>query len=141
MAYKSFQKQALHGPSILSTFATKIFGFVLRSKNENNRAFFTGLVTPILPCGHLYAFGLAAIASPDRWSAVFVMALVWLGSLPAVVLGPSLVSKIMNPLRQRAPHVAAIFFLVAGIASICSKFNWPMHEGHGVGHAGAKSCH
>jgi sulfite exporter TauE/SafE len=51
------------------------------------RALALGLLTPLLPCGLLYAAAASALAAPSPWSAAGWMAAFALGSAPGLFLG------------------------------------------------------
>ena len=53
--------------------------------NAGPRAWGIGLLTPLLPCGWLYAFVLTAAGTGGVWSGAAVMGVFWLGTLPVLV--------------------------------------------------------
>ena len=55
---------------------------VARAQHGFRRAYLMGFVTTFLPCGWLYVFVLAAIATQSLIQAPIVMMVFWLGTLP-----------------------------------------------------------
>ena len=71
------------------------------------RATTLGALTPLLPCGWLYAFVLVAAGTGSTLAGSAVMTAFWLGTLPALLaLGVGLQGS-LSALRQRAPKLTA----------------------------------
>ncbi|MEM1026749.1 MAG: sulfite exporter TauE/SafE family protein [Planctomycetota bacterium] len=71
------------------------------------RATVLGTLTPLLPCGWLYAFVLIAAGTGSVFGGLSVMTAFWLGTLPALVaLGVGLQGS-LAALRQRLPKLTA----------------------------------
>lgn len=81
-------------------------------------AFGTGLLTAALPCGWLQSFVLSAVATQSALHGGFLLLFFWLGTLPALAALPVLTKKLLVPIAARTPRVAAIFLVIAGIASL-----------------------
>ncbi len=78
------------------------------------RAWVTGLLTALLPCGWLYLFALFAAGTSSWLTGSVVMIAFWLGSVPAlvgVVVGTRLLA---GRLRQFVPVAVALMMIVAG---------------------------
>jgi sulfite exporter TauE/SafE len=50
--------------------------------------------------------------------AVFTMLFFWLGTLPAMIVAPSLVHKILKPLKAKLPRTYALSLIALGILTI-----------------------
>ena len=77
----------------------------------NARAAALGFVTPLLPCGWLWAFVVVAAGSASIGAGAAVMAAFWLGSVPAltaVVLGARLAAGSLGRFVQGAMAVLLI---------------------------------
>lgn len=69
----------------------------LRSRSGVWNAYSWGLFTTMLPCGWLYIFVIAALASPNLFWALSTMLAFWLGTIPAL----STMGVAWESLRQR----------------------------------------
>lgn len=79
-----------------------------------------GLLSVFLPCGWLYTYIFAAMATQSAYSGALVMSLFWLGGLPAL----SSISLFMKRSIQVAPgkkqRVAGFVLIFASLYSIAS---------------------
>jgi sulfite exporter TauE/SafE len=95
--------------------------FVFQNKTMT-KSFFTGLVSIFLPCGLLYGVVIsqAALAQTSgQFYQVFLsMGFFWLGTIPAMVLAPKIVQKILGPMRSKMPKVFAISLMLIGLSTI-----------------------
>lgn len=110
----------------------RAMGQVLHAVREQpmaTRAWLTGLLTTMLPCGWLYVFVATAGGSGSVRAGVLTMALFWLGTVPALLAVGLGAQRLFGPLRQRLPLLSAALVLVMGLLSISGRFS--MH------HAGA----
>lgn len=82
------------------------------------RAALLGLLTPLLPCGWLYAFVAPAIASGSTLGGAAVMAVFWVGSIPALVAIAVGAQRLAGPGRRYLPLVAAAALIVVGSVTI-----------------------
>ncbi|AHI06397.1 hypothetical protein BDW_09485 [Bdellovibrio bacteriovorus W] len=76
-----------------------------------------GAMTALLPCGWLYTYVLAAVATQSAWSGAFVMSLFWLGGLPALNALPALVRRMVNQAGLRHQKIAGIVLIIASLYS------------------------
>ena len=78
------------------------------------RAWVTGLLTALLPCGWLYLFAMFAAGTGHWLTGSVVMIAFWLGSVPALV-GVVMSTKLLaGRLRQFVPVAVALMMMVAG---------------------------
>jgi sulfite exporter TauE/SafE len=78
------------------------------------RAFATGLLTTLLPCGWLYLFALIAAGTAEPWRGAVVMAAFWLGSVPALVALVGGVRVLAQRYTRLIPALAAAMLIFAG---------------------------
>lgn len=84
-----------------------------------------GLLTAFLPCGWLYTYVLAAIATQSAWGGVFVMGLFWLGGLPVLLSAPTLIRRLISGSPILHQKIAGFILLFSSAYSLAS-FMW-MH--------------
>ncbi len=86
------------------------------------RGFVLGCLTPLLPCGWLYAFVAAASATGSPVRGAALMAVFWAGGLPMMAaLGLGL-QRALGPARERLPGVTAVAMIVIGLMTVAGKF-------------------
>lgn len=78
------------------------------------RAFATGLLTTLLPCGWLYLFALIAAGTGTPFRGAIVMAAFWLGSVPALVALVGGVRVLSQRFSRVIPALAALMLIFAG---------------------------
>ncbi|MGE5086376.1 MAG: sulfite exporter TauE/SafE family protein, partial [Bacillota bacterium] len=79
-----------------------------------------GLLTALLPCGWLYTYVTASIATKNPFTGMMVMFLFWLGSLPALSVLPQMVKSTIRAGSQKQQRVAGGILIVAGFYSLIS---------------------
>lgn len=81
----------------------------------DGRALALGALTPLLPCGWLWAFVAVAAGSGGAVSGSLVMAIFWLGTLPALMMA-GLGAAVMGGERRRwISAVAGTLLVVVGV--------------------------
>jgi sulfite exporter TauE/SafE len=85
------------------------------------RAFATGLLTTLLPCGWLYAFVLVAAGTASAPAGLLVMLAFWLGTLPGLVLLGALLHRLATALRIRVPILTSMLLLTFGLLSLVGR--------------------
>lgn len=112
------KKAEVPTPKFLNKLYTKLWFFFVH-KNENaSKAFFTGLISLFLPCGLLYGVVLGVAAFEHSFHALFTMFFFWLGTVPSMVLAPSMIQKILKPLKLKLPRTYAISLILVGLLTI-----------------------
>jgi sulfite exporter TauE/SafE len=108
----------------------------LRGRRAAARAWLLGALTGLLPCGWLWAFVVSAAgtASPGRGAAV--MAVFWLGTVPAMTGVLALGGPALARLRRRLPVISAGLLIALGLATLATR--WADAGGAGVT---APHCH
>ncbi|MEO1512275.1 MAG: sulfite exporter TauE/SafE family protein, partial [Planctomycetota bacterium] len=80
-----------------------------------HRALMVGVLTPLLPCGWLYAFAVVAAGTGSPALGVLVLLAFWLGTVPVLgAVGVGLQS-LTAPMRRRLPQVAPFIVVVMGL--------------------------
>jgi len=79
------------------------------------RAATIGLLTPLLPCGWLYAFVITAAGTANPVAGAVVMALFWSGTVPALAILGVGAQWLSGPLRRHLPLVTALLLGAVGI--------------------------
>lgn len=92
----------------------------LQKFHLNQSGFIVGILTALLPCGWLYTYVTAAIATKSIWGGVLVMALFWLGSLPALSVLPSMIRQTIQTTPLKHQKIAGLILVLAGLYSIVS---------------------
>lgn len=112
------KKAELPVPKIIGKLYTKLFVVLVARNKTFTRSFFTGLLSILLPCGLLYGVVLGVAAFEHSFHALFTMFFFWLGTLPSMVLAPSIIQKILKPLKMRLPKTYAISLIFIGCLTI-----------------------
>ena len=82
--------------------------------------FTLGLFSIFLPCGWLYSYVLAAVATRSPWGGACVMFLFWIGGLPALSALSIFMEKSVRTAPQRNRAAAGMILTLAGIYSLFS---------------------
>lgn len=86
--------------------------------SSRTKPFLIGALTTLLPCGWLYAFIALALAAADPATALGIMVLFWLGTLPLMV-GIGIASKTATgALAKRRPLLTALLLILGGALSM-----------------------
>lgn len=112
------KKAELPAPKFVSTIYTRLFALLVARNKNFSKSFFTGALSILLPCGLLYGVVLGVAAFEHSFHALFTMFFFWLGTLPSMVLAPSLVQKILRPLKLKLPKTYAISLILIGLVTI-----------------------
>jgi sulfite exporter TauE/SafE len=112
----------LGAPSGLRVLAGRGIGAVATA-SPPLRALVVGLATGLLPCGWLYVFLATAAGTGSALGGAALMAVFWIGTLPAMLtLGLGL-QALAGPLRRHVPVVCAIAMIVVGLLAIGSRIS------------------
>jgi sulfite exporter TauE/SafE len=94
----------------------------LRSKRAAARAWLVGVLTGLLPCGWLWAFVVTAGGTGDPWSGAAVMAVFWLGTVPAMVGVLGFAGPAIDRLRAKIPAITAIVLIALGLGTLALRW-------------------
>jgi sulfite exporter TauE/SafE len=95
------------------------------------RASMLGVLTPLLPCGWLYAFVMTAVGTGTLTGGGLVMAVFWLGTVPALVGMGAILSRLSVRLRARLPVASGVALIAIGIFGVTTKMAHPSPSAHG----------
>jgi len=107
-------------PRWWTTLATRAQGFALRF-HAGWRALAIGLLTPLLPCGWLYAFVLTAAGTRSAAGGAAVMAVFWLGTLPVLVALGVGIQGVLGLTGRRVPTLTAVALIVLGLLTLTGR--------------------
>lgn len=79
-----------------------------------------GLMSVFLPCGWLYTYVLASMATQNYFSGMWVMFLFWLGGLPALSALSLFMKKAILVSHTKKQRMAGVILVVAGLYSLMS---------------------
>jgi sulfite exporter TauE/SafE len=119
---------ALPSPTIPERWPRMIGGLLVRLRHapDGVRAAVTGIATTLLPCGWLYVFVAAAGGTGDLADAMLVMAIFWLGTVPALVAIGVGAQQLFGPLRERLPTIGALTVFAIGVLAIAGRLTMTM---------------
>jgi len=92
-----------------------------RRASEHARAgswYALGLANGLLPCGLVYAALSLALAAGDARIATLMMAAFGLGTIPAMMLVPSILHRMTPEIRSNSMRVAAIMIIAMGLITM-----------------------
>ncbi|MDZ7291566.1 MAG: sulfite exporter TauE/SafE family protein [candidate division KSB1 bacterium] len=127
-------------PQGASGFLRKLHRALLLQRTIPSK-FFLGLLTPLLPCGILYAMFAKAATAGSVAGGALTMALFGAGMAPALALMGSFSSFLSLRLRQGAQHLAAATIMLLGVILILRGLHVPYLAWLGSGAGNAAHCH
>lgn len=111
-------------PASVPAFWQRGIGRVLHAIREQPvsvRAALTGLGTTLLPCGWLYVFVASAGGTGNVRDGMAVMAIFWLGTVPALVAVGVGAQRVFGPFRRRLPTLGAVTVLLMGVLAVSGR--------------------
>lgn len=90
--------------------------------------FALGLLSIFLPCGWLYSYVMAAVATRSPWGGSLLMALFWVAGLPALSALPLAMKKTLQVAPKRKQAIAGIVLTLAGLYSLVSFYFISSHS-------------
>lgn len=103
--------------------------------------FSLGLLTPLLPCGLLYAMFVKAATAGSVVAGAATMGVFGLGMAPSLILMGSLSSIISARLRRGTEQLAAVMIILMGIFLVLRGFHVPYLAWMSGGSGEMKQCH
>jgi sulfite exporter TauE/SafE len=103
-------------PRALSDIYRAAWSSTVLNKWRGSRALFVGLLSIFLPCGWLYGFLLSAVAMKSATGGAALMAVFWLGTLPALTAAFVVMRRLL--VRVHSPRAAGLLLVLAGLATI-----------------------
>jgi len=86
------------------------------------RAWLVGVLTGLLPCGWLWAFVVSAAGTAHSATGAMVMAVFWLGTVPAMTGVLALGGALVDRIRRRMPVISACVLIVLGVSTLASRW-------------------
>ena len=93
----------------------------LRDRAVAVRALGMGLATTLLPCGWLYVFVTAAGGTGSVRDGMLLMALFWLGTVPALMTVGIGAQSLLAPFRRALPALSSVVVLVIGALTLSGR--------------------
>ncbi len=90
------------------------------------RASLLGVFTPMLPCGWLYAFVVTAVGTGSVLGGATLMAVFWLGTVPALWGMGAILARLGQSFRERVPMLTGIALICIGLLAISSRLSHPI---------------
>ena len=115
-------------------FARSLIAPALRGVAQRRpltRALLLGAVSPLLPCGWLYAFVASAASTGAAFDGALVMGAFWAGTVPALAAVTLGLHRVLGPARRFVPLVTAIALVAVGsitVARALQPGNPPVHR-------------
>jgi hypothetical protein len=136
LAAAGVRMPSLRGPAGARDTVAAVMRAV-RERSPAERGLVLGVLTPLLPCGWLYAFVATAAAAGTPLRGAAVMAAFWAGTVPMMAsLGVGL-QFATGPLRRRLPALTAAALVTIGLLTITGKFSPARQRAHAATpHAG-----
>ncbi|MDB4960092.1 MAG: putative rane protein [Myxococcales bacterium] len=108
----------------------------LRARRPATRAWLVGVLTGLLPCGWLWAFVVSAAGTGSPVGGGVVMAVFWLGTVPAMTGVLTAGRPVIGWLQRRLPIVTALVLISLGLGTLA----WRWSDA-GVQGVARPSCH
>lgn len=121
------KKAEVPTPKFLTKIYSKLFHRFVRNNTNFTRAFFVGLFSIMLPCGLLYGVAIGTLATQHMHEALLSMFFFWLGTVPSMVVAPSVVRGILRPLKRALPRVYAVSLIVIGVMTVSLRLSGIHH--------------
>lgn len=133
-------------PKFFTKIHTRLWTALISKNKGLSKSFFIGFLSIFLPCGLLYGVVLGVAAFEHSWAALYAMFFFWLGTVPSMMLAPSIIQKFLRPLKAKLPKTYAISLIVIGLMTIGMRLNHfhgihrePTNSNHSTDLK--KSCH
>lgn len=109
--------QMLQGRNLLTS---PKLNWLLSFYTKETSGFLLGFLTLFLPCGWLYSYVLAAVATQSAETGALTMMLFWAGGLPALSALAMFMKKSIQLAPQKKQMVAGLILIFAGVYSVAS---------------------
>ena len=120
LGLKNFQsnKIKLSLPKSLEKLSQKLLVRSYSMKPGNLRSFLIGFLSALLPCGLLYGVLLSFAILQNPYYGALGMIAFGLGTIPALTLAPSVLLKIIKPIKEAWPKMASLSLITLGLITI-----------------------
>jgi len=110
-------------PKFFSRTYSKLWHRYVPGIPSSRKSFIIGLLSILLPCGMLYGIVLSTLAFQNFGLGILAMFFFWLGTLPSMVIAPTMVRRLLNPLKLRLPRFYGTALVLLGILTISFRVN------------------
>lgn len=117
------KKAELPLPKFFTRLHALLWARLIQKNSGFTKSFFIGLLSIFLPCGMLYGVVLGVAAFEHSMTALYAMFFFWLGTVPSMVLAPTIVQKFLRPLKARLPKTYAVSLIAIGLLTITFRIN------------------
>lgn len=100
----------------------------IRTRPPAVRAWLTGIMTGLIPCGWWWAFAVAAAGTGRAHWGAMVMVAFWLGTLPAMIGLLRVTGPLVERMRTRAPIVTAVALIAVGLGALTVRWREAHHD-------------
>jgi sulfite exporter TauE/SafE len=87
-----------------------------------SRAWMIGVLTGFLPCGWLWAFVVSAAGTASPATGAAVMAMFWLGTVPAMTGVLAIAGPMIVQLRRKLPAISACVLIALGLLTLAVRW-------------------
>jgi len=94
----------------------------ITSRRAASRAWLVGVLTGLLPCGWLWAFVITAGGTADPVAGATVMAVFWLGTVPAMTGILAFGGPIIAWARRKLPVLTAGVMIALGLVTLATRW-------------------
>jgi sulfite exporter TauE/SafE len=112
----------------------------LRTRGAADRparlAWWIGVLTGLLPCGWLWVFVVSAAGTGSAWQGATMMAVFWLGTVPAMTGVLALGGPLIARARRELPVITAGVMIALGLVTLAARW-----RDAGASGATAPHCH
>jgi uncharacterized protein len=112
------KKAEIPTPKFMRQLYSKLWMRLVKKNQNFTKAFFTGFISIMLPCGLLYGVVLGTVALQHTTTALLSMFFFWLGTVPSMVVAPEIIQRFLKPLKSKLPKTYAISLVTIGVMTI-----------------------
>lgn len=121
LGIKSFatsNKVVIPLPKILGKLSQKLLISSYSLKAGKRRSFLTGFLSALLPCGLLYGVLLSFAILQNPYYGTLGMMAFGFGTVPALTIAPSVLQKLIKPIKESWPNMASLTLITLGLLTI-----------------------
>lgn len=89
-----------------------------RTQHPAVKSLTIGIVNGFLPCGWLYVFVLGSVATKDPLYGAMLLAIFWLGTVPALTVFAVFYRKFFNRFPRKLNQIAGVILVILGLVNI-----------------------
>jgi sulfite exporter TauE/SafE len=107
-------------PKFFTKYTVNIWGKLVSNKslNQTQKSFLMGLMSILLPCGLLYSVIFAVASFESIFLGITSLVSFWLGTVPALVIAPDLLRRVLLPLQSKRPLIISSFAIILGFITL-----------------------